>query len=109
MGILEIFSYQRKQKLSVARQPYIYLCLLFLLLVMSCAGGGYTYSTPNNYAPRPAYNYGTGQTEWVNPTCCPSADRPAPLMNYETGKMYVPLVGSGNMYMDSQGNVIQPY
>jgi len=73
-----------------------------------------TYSPPKNrikkYMPQPVYNTRTGRTEWVNPMPFTVEENRRPTyMNYNTGEVYVPLQGPGNFYMNSGGDLIQPY
>lgn len=37
-----------------------------------------------------------------------SEQRRRPIIDYETGEMYWPVLGSGNYYQDSKGNLVQP-
>lgn len=88
-----------------------YILLVFLLLA-GC-GGGSLYNSSHEqrqpYGPRPMHNLSSGQTEWVNELCCPEEGEQGSYMNYDTGEVYVPLQGPGNLYIDSQGELYQPY
>ena len=86
------------------------LLLIGLLILAGCAGGSsYTQNRDRNYMPQPIYNTTTGETQWVNELCCPSDDQRSTYMNYETGETYVPTLGPGNFYMDSEGTLYQTY
>lgn len=93
-----------------------YIIVLALVFGIGCYGGtGYSARESgrrsNELKTGLIYDINTGKTEWVNayPLLGSGGGRKPSYMNYETGEIYLPLVGDNNYYIKPDGGLIQPY